>query len=55
MHIFYAPVFAGTKEAKLLYEEIVIEEIDDTSSLDIVKIEKLDEGFLVTIKPRKDD
>jgi riboflavin-specific deaminase-like protein len=53
MHIFYAPVFAGTKKAKLLYEEIVIEEIDDTSSLDIVKIEKLDEGFIVTIKPKK--
>jgi riboflavin-specific deaminase-like protein len=55
MHIFYAPVFAGSKKAKLLYEEIVIEEIDDTSNLDIVKIEKLDEGFIVTIKPKKVD
>ena len=55
MHIFYAPVFAGSKKAKLLYEEIVIEEIDDTSSLDVVKIEKLDEGFLVTIKPKEVD
>ncbi|MHA1953147.1 MAG: RibD family protein [Candidatus Heimdallarchaeaceae archaeon] len=55
MHIFYAPVFAGTKKAKLLYDEIVIEDIDETNTFNITEIEKLDEGFLLTIKPQKDD
>ncbi|NPD89799.1 MAG: hypothetical protein HGN29_13890 [Asgard group archaeon] len=55
MYIFYAPVFAGTKNAKLLYDEIVIEDIDNTNTFNITKMEKLDEGFLLTIKPQKDD
>jgi riboflavin-specific deaminase-like protein len=55
MHIFYAPILAGTKKAKLLYNELVIEDIEDASSFIINEIETLDEGFLLTIKPRKDD
>ncbi|MCG3225420.1 MAG: dihydrofolate reductase family protein [Candidatus Heimdallarchaeota archaeon] len=55
MYIFYAPVFAGTKKAKLLYDEIVIDDIADTNSFNITKVEKFDEGILLTIKPQEDD
>jgi riboflavin-specific deaminase-like protein len=55
MYIFYAPVFAGTRKAKTLYDEFVIEDIDNTKAFNVSKIEKLDEGFLLTIKPQKDD
>lgn len=55
MHIFYAPVFAGTKNAKLLYNEPVIEEIENARDFNIIHIEKLDKGFLLTVKPQKDD
>ncbi|MHA2357352.1 MAG: RibD family protein [Candidatus Heimdallarchaeaceae archaeon] len=53
MHIFYAPVFAGGKKAKLLYEEKVVEDVADTTNFDVVKVEKLGEGFFISLKIKK--
>jgi len=53
MYMFYAPVFAGGKKAKLLYEEEVVEDVAKTVNFDIIQVEKLGEGFFITLKLKK--
>lgn len=54
MYIFYFPAFAGGINAKHLFSEKVIQEISDTPQYEITKIEKLEEGFLVSLKLGKE-
>lgn len=54
MYIFYFPAFAGGIDAKYLFGERVIEDISNAPQLEIVKIEELDEGFLVSLKLNKE-
>jgi riboflavin-specific deaminase-like protein len=55
MHIFYAPVFVGVKDAKLLFEKEVIHNIGKAINCEIETVEKLHEGYLVTLKLKKDE
>ncbi len=55
MHIFYAPVFVGVKNAKLLFEKEVIHNIGNAINCEIRGVEKLHEGYLVTLKLKKDE
>ncbi len=55
MYIFYAPVFVGVKNAKLLFEKEVIHNIGNALSFEIRAVEKLHEGYLVTLKLKKDE
>ena len=52
MHIFYAALFAGTINAKLLYDEKVVVNVADTLDFELEKVEEFEEGFVVTIKPK---
>ena len=55
MHIFYAPVFVGGKNAKLLFEQEAIHNIGDAINCEIQSVNKLYEGYLVTLKIKKDE
>lgn len=55
MHIFYAPVFVGGKNAKLLFEQEAIHDIGDAINCEIQTVSKLHEGYLVTLKLKKDE
>lgn len=55
MHIFYAPVFVGGKNAKLLFEQEAIHNIGDAINCEIQTVNKLHEGYLVTLKLKKDE
>ncbi|MHA1198334.1 MAG: RibD family protein [Candidatus Heimdallarchaeaceae archaeon] len=52
VHIFYATLFAGTTNAKSLYEEEVVVNVADTINFQLEEIEQLEEGFIVTLKPK---
>lgn len=52
MYIFYVTVFAGTINAKQLYEEKVILNIADALDFQLEGIEQMEEGFVITIKPK---
>jgi len=52
LNIFYSTVFAGTINAKQLYEEEVVPIIDESLSFQLINIEQLENGFFVTLKPK---
>ncbi|MCE7740904.1 MAG: hypothetical protein GOP50_00470 [Candidatus Heimdallarchaeota archaeon] len=52
LHIFYATLLAGTINAKPLYEEEVVVNVADTLNFKLEKIDQLEEGFIVTLKPK---
>ncbi len=52
MHIFYATLFAGTKSAKHLYEEEVVLNVADALNFQLERIDQLEEGFIITLKPK---
>jgi riboflavin biosynthesis pyrimidine reductase len=52
MHIFYATLFAGTTNAKHLYEEEVVLNAVDALNFQLERIDQLEEGFIITLKPK---
>ena len=55
MHIFYAPVFVGGKNAKLLFEQNAVLSIGDAIDCELISVDKLHEGYLVTLKLKEDE
>ena len=51
LNIFYATVFTGTINAKQLYEEEVVTDIDESLKFQLAKVEQLEDGYIVTLKP----
>ena len=52
VYIYYATKFAGTTNAKLLFEDDVVLSVADTLNFQLVDIEKLEEGFVIKLKPK---
>ena len=53
LHIFYRFVFVGNKGGINLYNDQLVQDIQDALMFKAVEITKLDEGILVTLTPNK--
>ncbi|MCG3222841.1 MAG: RibD family protein, partial [Candidatus Heimdallarchaeota archaeon] len=49
LHIFYRFVFVGNKGGKNLYDDLLVQDIQDALMFKAAEITKLDEGILVTL------
>lgn len=53
IHIFYVTKFAGTINAKLLFEEAVVSNVVNTLNFQLEKIEQLEDGYVITLTPNR--
>ncbi len=53
LHIFYRFVFVGNRGGINLYNDKLVQDIQDALMFEVVEITKLDKGILVTLTPKK--